>query len=167
QIAALLQMHLPAGGGLDGYPERLSDPALDTTLRGYLTGSLDLVFRRVGPDGGARWYLADYKTNWLGGRSDSLTVGDYRRGTLDREMQRHHYPLQALIYMVALHRYLRWRQAGYRPELHLGGVLYLFLRGMAGPDTPVLEGWPCGVWSWAAPAELVVSLSDLFDGRTG
>ena len=45
-----------------------------------------------------------------------------------------HYPLQALLYGVALHRYLRWRQPGYDPERHLGGVLYLFVRGMCGPD---------------------------------
>ena len=45
--------------------------------------------------------------------------------------------LQALLYTVALHRYLRWRLPRYDPERHLGGVLYLFLRGMIGPDTPV------------------------------
>ena len=44
-----------------------------------------------------------------------------------------HYPLQALLYNVALHRYLRWRQPGYDPAAQLGGVLYLFLRGMCGP----------------------------------
>ena len=51
---------------------------------------------------------------------------------------RAHYPLQALLYSVALHRLLRWRQPGYDPDRHLGGVLYLFVRGMAGPQTP---GW--------------------------
>ena len=61
-----------------------------------------------------------------------------------------HYPLQALLYSVALHRFLRWRQPGYDPDLHLGGVLYLFLRGMCGPDTPVVDGVPCGVFSLAA-----------------
>ncbi len=78
-------------------------------------------------------------------------------------MHRRHYPLQALIYTVALHRYLRWRQPGYAPDRHLGGVLYLFVRGMGGPDTPVVDGSTCGVWSWAVPADLVVDLSDLFD----
>ena len=47
-------------------------------------------------------------------------------------MERAHYPLQALLYTVALHRYLRWRLPGYDPERHLAGVLYLFLRGMTG-----------------------------------
>ena len=51
-------------------------------------------------------------------------------------MQRAHYALQALLYTVALHRYLRWRLPGYDPDRHLAGVLYLFLRGMTGADTP-------------------------------
>ena len=55
-------------------------------------------------------------------------------------MQRAHYPLQALLYTVALHRYLRWRLPDYDPDRHLAGVLYLFLRGMAGPDTPRVDG---------------------------
>ncbi len=74
-------------------------------------------------------------------------------------MLRAHYPLQALLYCVALHRFLRWRQPGYDPEHHLGGVLYLFLRGMCGP------GVDAGVWSWEPPAPLVVATSDLLAGR--
>jgi exodeoxyribonuclease V beta subunit len=75
------------------------------------------------------------------------------------------YPLQALLYVVVLHRFLRWRQPGYDPERHLGGVLYLYLRGMCGPDTPVVDGQPCGVFSWRPPVGLVEELSDLLDGR--
>ncbi|MBM4539144.1 hypothetical protein GS463_08805, partial [Rhodococcus hoagii] len=55
------------------------------------------------------------------------------------------------------HRYLRWRLPGYTPETHLGGVQYLFVRGMVGPDTP--DG--AGVFDWDPPAALVVELSDL------
>jgi len=64
-----------------------------------------------------------------------------------------------------LHRFLRWRQPGYLPERHLGGVLYLFLRGMCGPETPLADGHPAGVFSWRPPTALVVELSDLLDGR--
>ena len=53
-----------------------------------------------------------------------------------------HYPLQAMLYSVVLHRYLRWRQPGYDPERHLGGVLYLYVRGMCGPETPLVDGNP-------------------------
>ena len=74
---------------------------------------------------------------------------------------RSHYPLQALLYAVALHRYLRWRQPGYDPQVHLGGVRYLFVRGMVGPQTPA----GCGVFDWDPPPALVVELSDLLAGR--
>jgi exodeoxyribonuclease V beta subunit len=73
------------------------------------------------------------------------------------------YPLQALLYSVVLHRFLRWRQPGYDPSQHLGGVLYLFLRGMCGADTPTVDGHPTGVFGWQPPASLVVALSDLLD----
>jgi exodeoxyribonuclease V beta subunit len=79
-------------------------------------------------------------------------------------MLRAHYPLQALLYTVAVHRMLRWRQPGYDPDRHLGGVLYLFVRGMAGLQTPVVDQVPCGVFSWRPPAVLVTELSDLLDG---
>jgi exodeoxyribonuclease V beta subunit len=65
--------------------------------------------------------------------------------------------------MVALHRYLRWRLRGYDPEVHLGGVLYLFLRGMSGPRTPAVGGVPCGVFSWRPPTALVTDMSELFE----
>ena len=78
-------------------------------------------------------------------------------------MQAAHYPLQALLYLVALHRFLRWRQPGYSPARHLGGAFYLFLRGMCGPNTPSLGGMPCGVFRWQPPPELIVDVSDLLD----
>ena len=48
-------------------------------------------------------------------------------------MASNHYPLQAHLYLVALHRYLRWRLPGYAAERHLGGYAYVFLRGVPGP----------------------------------
>ena len=74
-------------------------------------------------------------------------------------MQRTHYALQALLYSVALHRYLRWRLPSYDPERDLGAVHYLFLRGMLGADART------GVFTWNPPAGLIVDLSELLDGR--
>jgi exodeoxyribonuclease V beta subunit len=45
-------------------------------------------------------------------------------------------------------------------------VLYLFLRGMCGPDTPVVGGHVAGVFDWSPPAALVTALSDLLEGAT-
>ena len=160
-MADLARIFSEAGGRLAGYASRLADPLLASNLRGYLSGSLDLVFRRPGPDGTPRFYVADYKTNWLGPEGEPLRAWHYRPAVLDAEMQRAHYPLQAALYLVALHRYLRWRLPGYRPDRHLGGVLYLFLRGMSGPDTPVVDGEPYGVFGWRPPPEFVTRLSEL------
>ena len=157
-VAALLDEHLPAGDPLAGYAARLADPALRSGARGYLTGSIDLVLRA-----GERFALVDYKTNWLAGPGEELTAWHHRPAALAAEMERYHYGLQALLYTVALHRYLRWRLPGYSCERHLAGVLYLFLRGMSGPDTPVVGSSPCGVFAWKPPAPLVVALSDAID----
>jgi exodeoxyribonuclease V beta subunit len=79
-------------------------------------------------------------------------------------MERSHYGLQALLYLVALHRFLRWRVPAYDPARDLDGVHYLFIRGMVGADTPAVDGGRCGVFSWHPPGELVVALSDVLDG---
>ena len=49
--------------------------------------------------------------------------------------------------------------------MHIGGVLYLFVRGMSGPATPLVDGRPCGVFGWRPPVGLVTGLSDLLDGH--
>ncbi|HEX8085428.1 MAG TPA: UvrD-helicase domain-containing protein [Solirubrobacteraceae bacterium] len=152
-VAAALRVHLPAGDPLASYADRLEDPALRQSVRGYLVGSIDLVLRT--PEG--RFAVIDYKTNHLGAPGEPLTAWHYRPSALSAAMERSHYVLQGLLYTVALHRYLRWRLADYDPERHLAGILYLFLRGMTGADTGA------GVFSWRPPASLVVALSDALD----
>ena len=111
-----------------------------------------------------RYLVVDYKTNWLGEPGSALTAADYGQPRLAEAMLHSDYPLQALLYCVVLHRFLRWRLPGYTPERHLGGVLYLFVRGMCGPATPVVDGHPAGVFSWRPPAELIEAVSNLLDG---
>jgi exodeoxyribonuclease V beta subunit len=89
-------------------------------LRGYLRGFIDLIFEHDG-----RWYVADYKSNHLGGQRS-----DYASDHLERTMLKHDYILQYHLYAVALVRFLRLRLPHYDPEEHFGGVYYLFLRGM-------------------------------------
>ena len=101
------------------------------SIVGILTGSIDIVFR-TGSPGAHRYYLADYKTNRIG-ESES---GHYAASWLEWEMARKGYPLQALIYTLALHRHLARRLPGYDYDRHVGGYVYLFLRGMSGPSTP-------------------------------
>jgi exodeoxyribonuclease V beta subunit len=163
-IGRLLRGHLGPVDPLAGYADDLDVPVVaDRTLRGFLTGSVDAVLRVRADDASPRYLVVDYKTNWLGA-ADGLSAWDYRPEAMATAMRHAHYPLQALLYSVALHRYLRWRQTGYDPEVHLGGVLYLFLRGMCGPATPVADGTPYGVFAWKPPAALVTGLSDLLHG---
>uniref|UniRef100_UPI00245851AD 3'-5' exonuclease n=1 Tax=Nocardia carnea TaxID=37328 RepID=UPI00245851AD len=153
RIAALLRTRLDPGDVFHRYAAEL-DTLDDTPLRGYLTGSIDAVLRT--PAG--RFVVVDYKTNRLG--TGELTVAHYTRERMAAEMIRAHYPLQALLYSVALHRYLRWRLPGYDPAGHLGGIRYLFVRGMIGPETP--DG--AGVFEWTPPPGLIAELSDLLAG---
>ena len=142
-----LEFELPLGGGTltaladvlrahgDPYADRLATLE-EAELRGYLTGFLDLVVRL--PDGS--FAIFDHKTNAL---------PSFTPDALREEMHRRHYGLQALLYAVALHRYLRWRAPGAR----IAGVGYLFLRGMDGtPGT--------GVYAWTPDPALVEALSD-------
>ena len=165
-IGALLREHVAPGDPLAGYADRLADPELRTDVRGYLTGSIDLVARRE-VDGAPRFVVVDYKTNRLAGPDEPLTLWHFRPAALAAEMQHAHYALQGLLYSVALHRYLRWRLTGYAPETHLGGFAYLFVRGMAGAETPRVDGTPCGVFAWRPPAGLVEALSDVLDRGAG
>jgi exodeoxyribonuclease V beta subunit len=157
RIAGVLRDHLPAGDPLAAYPDRLE--VLGGTARGYLVGSLDLVARLPG----GRFAIVDYKTNRLAAPEEPLTVWHHRPEALAAEMGQRHYGLQALLYAVALHRYLRWRLPGYDPGRHLAGVLYLFVRGMTGPETPVIDGAPAGVFAWSPAPALLEALSEVFD----
>jgi exodeoxyribonuclease V beta subunit len=165
QVADVLRRHLAPGDPVLPYAEQLDRPGLGgQDLLGYLTGSIDVVLRVDD-----RYLVVDYKTNWLGvlpaGHEDAtLTSDDYTPSRLRAAMGHSDYPLQALLYAVVLHRFLRWRVSDYEPEVHLGGVLYLYLRGMCGPETPRVDGHPCGVFEWRPPAALVTELSDLLDG---
>ena len=162
-MADVLRRHLPADDPMRAYADRLATPSLGAqSLRGYLSGSIDVVLRVPGQD---RYVVVDYKTNRLGDVDRPLTALDYTPELLTAAMLHSHYPLQALLYGVVLHRYLRWRLPAYDPEQHLGGILYLYVRGMCGPETPEVDGVPCGVFSWKPPAAMLLELSDLLDGR--
>ena len=122
-----------------------------TTLNGMLTGFADLIVQWNG-----RFHVLDYKTNWLGAR-----LNDYQGTSLDAAMAEHHYPLQALLYTVALHRYLRQRMDGYTAESHLGDSWYLFVRAV-GLEPASRIG--LGVWRHRWPAALIEALDDAFAG---
>ncbi len=109
---------------------------------GFLTGSIDLVFADNPNHENAKWWVLDWKSNWIGSlpsRKDGFFCGpsNYSMYRMDEEMYHHHYPLQAHIYLLALHRFLNWRLPNYSAQKHLGGYIYVFLRGL--PDEKDLE----------------------------
>ena len=167
RIAGVLRAHTDADDALASYADRLDDARLRQSVRGYLTGSLDLVVRISDPahpdPDRPRFAVLDYKTNWLGVPDKPLTALHYGPEAMTAEMLRHHYALQALLYAVALHRFLRWRLPGYDPAVNLAGVVYLFIRGMTGTDGPMVGGRRTGVFGWPAPPGLVPALSDALD----
>ncbi|MEB4589392.1 exodeoxyribonuclease V subunit beta [Candidatus Thiothrix sp. Deng01] len=116
-LQALLHRFLPAEwAAIHAAVDRLKF----NTLTGFMKGFIDLVF-----EAGGRYYVVDYKSNELG-----ASWQDYTPTAMQEAMAEHHYYLQYLIYCLALHRYLRQRLAGYDWDKHVGGALYLFLRGM-------------------------------------
>ncbi|HEX8784989.1 MAG TPA: PD-(D/E)XK nuclease family protein, partial [Telluria sp.] len=95
-------------------------------LHGMLKGFTDLVFECQG-----RYWVLDYKSNALGPGDAAYTTSAMAAG-----MAEHRYDIQGAIYLLALHRLLRARLgANYRPGEHLGGAVFLFLRGIANPAT--------------------------------
>lgn len=107
-------------GWLAGKTEQPTTALSAQNFRGLITGVIDLVFEHDG-----KYYLADYKSNFLGYNLDDYRPGKLRRAMLDRR-----YDLQLLIYSLALHRYLRQRIHNYDYQQHFGGAYYLFLRAM-------------------------------------
>lgn len=104
----------------DEYAARLKQLSRDT-VRGFLHGFVDLVTEHDG-----RWYLLDWKSNHLGTRPR-----DYGEASLWRAMIEHHYVLQYHLYLVGLHRFLRSRLPDYDFRRHVGGIAYVFIRGVA------------------------------------
>lgn len=116
EIDNLCQQHLLPGVARPQLP--------DAQLHGMLMGFADLVFEHAG-----RYWVLDYKSNHLGALD-----ADYSAEALDQAMAEHRYEVQAALYMLALHRLLRLRLgAAYDPAQHLGGAVYLFMRGIDGP----------------------------------
>jgi exodeoxyribonuclease V beta subunit len=130
--------------------EEYSIPALDfqpAYSSGLMHGFIDLVFTA-----GGRYYIADYKSNYLGPDYE-----DYRLESLAGAVREHRYDLQYLIYTVALHRYLGIRKEGYSYEKDFGGVYYLFLRGMHPARGPA-----AGIFADRPPRALIEKLDLCF-----
>lgn len=138
RLDALVRAHT-----LDG----VARPALRAgALNGMLKGFVDLVFEHRG-----RYYVADYKSNWLGPDDGAYTREAMRAAVVDKR-----YDLQYVLYLFALHRLLSVRLPDYDYDRHVGGALYLFLRGSRAPTR--------GLHFERPPRALIDALDRLFAG---
>ncbi|WP_444999700.1 exodeoxyribonuclease V subunit beta [Halomonas mongoliensis] len=120
-------------------------PALERDrLNGMLKGFIDLVVEHEG-----RFYVLDWKSNFLG-RDDAA----YSEAAMAEAVREKRYDLQYCLYLLALHRLLRSRLPDYDIDRHLGGALYVFLRGLNAPSRGVHRERP--------PRELIEALDALF-----
>ena len=161
-IGEILLAHLPRTDPVRPFAAGMAGEFANFDISGWMNGSIDGVFR-VPFAGDHRYVIVDYKTNRLHQPGADDPIAAYHPRALIPAMEHSRYPLQALLYSVALHRYLRWRLgAAYDPDTHLGGVGYLFVRGMVGPGTPVARGVAHGVFSWRPPASAIIAIDHLF-----
>ncbi|MGY2293544.1 exodeoxyribonuclease V subunit beta [Pseudomonas sp. SDO528_S397] len=128
----------------NGVPRVAAEPVL---LNGMFKGFIDLTFEHEG-----RYYVADYKSNWLG-PDDSA----YTRPAMEQAILEHRYDLQYVLYLLALHRQLKARLVDYSYDRHVGGALYLFLRGSHSASQ--------GAYFTRPPRELIEGLDLLFQGK--
>ncbi|MFW6375490.1 MAG: exodeoxyribonuclease V subunit beta, partial [Guyparkeria sp.] len=132
-------------------PGRERPPLSAPTINGMLKGFIDLTVEHEG-----RYYLIDWKSNWLGADANAYTPEALERAMLDSR-----YDLQFVLYLVALHRHLADRLPGYDYDRHIGGAAYVFLRGIApatdGPDN-------AGVYTCRPDRALIEALDALFTG---
>ena len=142
------------------YFTRLSAGWTTERIGGLMTGSIDAVLRV-----GSRYAVVDYKSNRLHTPGDTATNGNYSGAALLQAMESHDYPMQALLYSVALHRFLSMRLPGYDPDVHHAGSGYLFVRGMTGADTPVINGQVRGLSAWRPSTAVLRRLDALFAGK--
>ncbi len=121
--------------------------AHETVFNGMLKGFIDLVFEHKG-----RYYVLDYKSNFLGEDDQAYITEAMREKILENR-----YDLQYVIYLLALHRLLKSRLPDYDYDTHVGGAVYLFLRGCDAPGA--------GAFTERPDRALIEELDQLFSGQ--
>ena len=123
--------------------------AKNNLLNGMLKGFIDLVAEKDG-----QYYVIDWKSNYLGASAE-----DYSQEAMQNAIIEHRYDVQYVLYILALHRQLRARLPGYDYEQHVGGAVYVFLRGWQNPTTQ-------GLFHDKPPKALIEALDTLFSHAT-
>jgi len=136
EIDALVTSHI--------FPGMMRPSATPQIMTGIFKGFIDLTFEQ-----GGRYYVLDYKSNYLG-ESDEF----YTQENIEASILSHRYDLQFVIYIVALHRLLQQRLKDYDYDKHVGGCVYYFLRGIHAPTK--------GIFNTKPPLWLIEQIDDIF-----
>ena len=153
ELAAVVRDGLADDDPMRPWFDSAAAGGLDVDIEGMLTGSIDLVARVDG-----RYLVADYKTNRLS--ADAQFTAE----EMVAEMHRHGYPLQAVLYLVALRRYLRLRHLEADVDDLIVGAAYLFVRGM---DPIRSHDDTRGVVWWCPPAAVIAQLDTIIESGVG
>ena len=148
ELNALLKSHDP----LAARAGELTFPR----VQGLLKGFIDLTFQHDG-----KWYVLDWKSNWLGD-----TASAYTQEAMADAMIDHRYDLQYLIYTLALHRLLKVRLKDYDYDTHMGGAFYMFLRGIQPPQVSSQNSERTGIYFHRPEKALIEAMDQLFQGAT-
>ncbi|MBC3453793.1 exodeoxyribonuclease V subunit beta [Pseudomonas mosselii] len=144
QVDAVRLDHLVARHTHVGMTRAAAQP---TVLNGMFKGFIDLAFELDG-----RYYVADYKSNWLGPDAEA-----YGALAMEQAILEHRYDLQYVLYLLALHRQLRARLPDYDYDLHVGGAVFIFLRGVTSAGHGLYHARP--------PRALIEQLDAMFRGE--
>jgi exodeoxyribonuclease V beta subunit len=117
-----------------------------STQKGLLTGLIDLFFEHNG-----KYYILDWKSNYLGDHLDHYAAGD----TMRKALNEGNYHLQYLIYSMAVKNYLEARLPEFDYDKHFGGAIYVYLRGAR-------KGTEHGIYTNRPSLEQVETLERIF-----
>jgi len=146
------------------YAAKIND--LQIMNKGFHSGCIDCVFPIGNTLEDSKWWLIDWKSNLISESDNSACLPrNYNYENMRDEMIKHNYPLQSHLYLLALHRLLKWRIKNYQPHKHLGGYIYLFLKGL--PDHELFQKFNSqdispGVFISKAPLNRINYLDNLF-----
>ena len=147
------------------YASKIMD--LDIYSKGFHSGFIDCIFSDGSNLEDSKWWIIDWKSNYISEENNNLcTPSNYTFNNLKQEMIRHHYPLQSHLYLLALHRLLKWRLKNYNPSIHLGGFIYFFIRGL--PKNESIKSFNKennipGLYLCDAPINRIKYLDNLFN----
>ena len=146
------------------YSKKIEDLKINSA--GFHSGFIDCVVPIGENLDNSKWWIIDWKSNYISSSNESECIPqNYNYENMKSEMIKHHYPLQSHLYLLALHRLLKWRLKNYDPIKNLGGYIYIFLRGL--PKTSAENKFNSnelspGIFIGNAPLKRINFLDNLF-----